>query len=259
MTTITLSESATTAHTPAANRILAVFRLHFVNPSTVVVVPWLIMLFIFLVNYAIWWLIFANTPNASDRADATEGLNWSGASFYIFVYLMVVAVQAINFTFPFAQGYGVTRRDFYLGTSLAFVTLSAGYAVALTVLSFIEEATGGWGLGGHMFTAVYFGTGPWYIRLLTFFTILAFFFFVGAAIAAVYVRWRTHGMLLFFGLLVLLLVGAAALATATSSWPAVGEWFVANGATGVILWSLVPTVLAAVAGYFVLRRATPRN
>jgi len=110
-----------------------------------------------------------------------------------------------------------------------------------------------------MFTAVYFGTGEWYTRLATFFLILAFFFFVGAAIAAVYVRWRTNGMLIFFGLLTVLLVGLAALATFTQSWPAVGEWLVENGANGVILWSLVPTVLAAVTGYFVLRRATPRD
>ena len=259
MTTITLSESASTTHRPAANRILAVFRLHFVNPHTVVIIPWLIMLFIFLVNYAIWWLIDANVQDAADRSDAQQGLGWSGASFYIFVYLMVVAIQAINFTFPFAQGYGVTRRDFYLGTSLAFVALAAGYAVALTVLSYIEEATDGWGLGGQMFTAVYFGTGEWYTRLATFFLILAFFFFVGAAIAAVYVRWRTNGMLIFFGLLTVLLVGLAALATFTQSWPAVGEWLVENGANGVILWSLVPTVLAGVTGYFVLRRATPRD
>ena len=259
MTTVALSESASTARQPAANRILAVFRLHFVNPYTILIVPWLIMLFIFLVNYAIWWLIAANVQDSADLSDAQQGLGWSGASLYIFVYLMIVAIQAINFTFPFAQGYGVTRRDFYLGTSLAFVALAAGYAVALTLLSFIEEATGGWGLRGQMFTAIYFGTGEWYTRLTAFFLILVFFFFVGAAIAAVYVRWRTNGMLIFFGLLTLLLVGLAALATFTESWPAVGEWLVANGANGVILWSIVPTALAAITGYFVLRRATPRS
>ena len=43
------------------------------------------------------------------------------------------------------------------------------------------------------------------------------------------------------------------------SWPAVGEWFAAMGPIGVVAWLLVPTALAAVAGYFILRRATPKS
>jgi hypothetical protein len=39
----------------------------------------------------------------------------------------------------------------------------------------------------------------------------------------------------------------------------VGAWFAANDAVGIVLWSLVPTALAAVAGCAVLRRATPMN
>jgi hypothetical protein len=259
MTSVALTEQASAAHRTIPNRIIAVFRLHFVNITTTIVVPWAIMAIIFIVNYAIWWIIARSVTSQSDLADAQEGFSYSGASFYIFVYMMVVAVQAINLTFAFAQGYSVTRRDFYLGTSLAFIALAAMYAAGLTLLSYIEEATGGWGLGGRMFTSIYYGNGEWYVRFLLFLAIFLFFFFVGAATAAVYVRWRTNGMLTFFAVLTLLLVGSAALATLTESWGAVGEWFVANGANGVIAWTLVPTVLSAVAGYLVLRRATPRN
>jgi hypothetical protein len=39
----------------------------------------------------------------------------------------------------------------------------------------------------------------------------------------------------------------------------VGAWFAANDAVGIVLWSLAPTALAAVAGCAVLRRATPMN
>lgn len=74
--------------------------------------------------------------------------------------MMVVAIQVLNLTFPFALGYGVARRDFYLGTTLSFVMLSVGYGALLTVLGYIEEATGGWGLGGKLFTAIYFSDGP---------------------------------------------------------------------------------------------------
>jgi len=259
MTALTVSESAASARTTTNNRLLAIVRLHFVSPMTTIVVPWMILGFIFLVNLAIWAIIFSSVTDAQDRNDAQEGLSWSGASFYIFVYMLFVAIQAINLTFPFAQGYGVTRRDFYVGTSIYFVLLSAMYAAGLTVLSLIEDATDGWGLGGHMFTSVYFGVGEWYVRFGLFFTIFAFFFFVGAAFAAVYVRWRANGMIALWAAITLLIVALIALVTLTDSWPAVGTWFVDTGVNGVILWSLLPTALAAITGFFVLRKATPRN
>ena len=259
MTTATLAGSAHRARPAAQNRILSVFRLHFVNVSTTIVVPWMIMAFIFLVNLAIWAVIFSSVTSAADRADVEEGLTWSGSSLFVFAYMTVVAVQAINLTFPFAQGYSVTRRDFYLGTALAFVSLSAFYAAGLTVLSLIEDATGGWGFHGHMFTSVYFGVGPWYVRFTLFFVLLLFSFFVGTAFAAVYVRWKANGMIALFAAITVLVVALGALATVTDGWPAVGAWFERNGTNGVILWSLVPTVVAGITGYLVLRRATPRN
>jgi hypothetical protein len=259
MTTIALEEPASAARRTTPNRALAVLRLYFVNVSSIILVPLLIMGFIFIVNWVIWLLIFTNVQDASDRADAQAGLSWSGASFYIFVYMMVVAVQSMNLVFPFAQGFSVTRRDFYLGSAAAFATLSVGYGALMTLLSVIEVATNGWGLNGRMFTSVYFGTGEWWVRFGIYTVLFLFFFFVGAAVATVYVRWRTNGILTFFAALTVLLVGASAIITLTGSWPAVGEWFVATGVNGVIAWTLVPTVIAAVTGYLVLRRATPRS
>lgn len=259
MTTATLAESASSTRATPSNRILAVFRLHFVNVSTTIAVPWMIMGFIFLVNLAIWAIIFSTVTSASDRADVEQGLSWSGASSFIFVYMAVVAIQAINLTFPFAQGYSVTRRDFFLGTSIAFVALAAFYAAGLTALSVLEDATNGWGLGGRMFTSIYFGVGPWYTRFVLYFVLLLFFFFVGAAFATVFVRWKANGMIALFATITVLLVAVGALITLTESWPAVGTWFNDSGVNGVILWTLVPTAIAGITGYFVLRRATPRN
>lgn len=257
MTAIALSGAA--SRTRSSSRVMATFRLHFVNYETVIVLPWLIMAFIFSVNWLIWWMITRSLTSAADLADAREGFGWSGAMFFIFVYMMVVAVQAVNLTFPLAQGYGVTRRDFYLGTSLAFVVLSVAFAIVLTLLAFVEEATGGWGVGGSMFTLNYFGGDVWYSRLWMFLLAFLFFFFIGAATAAIYVRWHTRGMYAFFAALGLLLVGSAAVATLTRTWPAVGDWFLAVGVDGLVLWSLVPTVLSAALGYLILRRATPRE
>lgn len=259
MTTTTLTAPSTAAgNAPGAfGRILNVTRLHLTNKLPIMVLPLMILGFIFLVNYLLWWLIFSVADTDGAR-NASEGMQFSGASMFIFVYMLVVAVQAVNLTFPFAQGYSVTRRDFYLGSSLVFVLLSAYYAAIMTVMALLERATNGWGFGGAMFDVIYFRTENPLLQFAQFFLLFLFFFFIGAAVASVYVRWKSNGMLVFFAALTLLLVGIIALVTVTENWPAVGSWFAANGALGVAVWSLVPTALAAITGFLLLRRATPR-
>jgi hypothetical protein len=255
-----MTTTATTRQ-PAGSfeRITRITRLLLANPWTTIAMPWIVIGGIFVVNWLIWLIMFSNL-SGSDAADAREGIQYSGASSWMFVYMFIIAVQAINLAFPLALGYGATRRDFYLGTSVTFVVLSAMYAVGLTILSVIEQLTNGWGLGGTMFTAIYFGGDvAWYVRLGIFFCGLLFFFFVGSLFATFWVRWKANGMVGGFGLLALLLVGVIALITYTGSWPAVGDALARAGAPGIATWLLVPTVLAAIAGFFVLRRATPRS
>jgi hypothetical protein len=239
-------------------RIWNATRLNLVNKWTVYWIPLMILGFIWLVNLIIWWIIHSSTTG-SDRQDALDGTEWSGASFYIFVYMLVIAVQSMNMTFAYALGLSLTRREFYLGSSLAFVVLSVSYGAILTTLSYLEEWTNGWGVGGHMFTSVYFGSGPVWQRLFVFTAAMLFFAFIGAVSGAIFMRWRTNGLLIAAAVSVLLVLGAAALITGTQNWPAVGEWFVASGPHGVVAWTLVPTALAGLAGYFILSRATPKG
>jgi hypothetical protein len=255
MTTLT---ALSTTPVPFARRIMNVVRLNVANPWTAIIWPWIILAIIFVANLAIWFLILSATPE-SEHADIKEGLQFSGASGYFFVYMLVVAVQTMNSTFPFALGYGVTRRDFYLGSAVTFVLLSAAYAVGMTVLSLLEEATGGWGLGGRMFTAVYFGSGSPLERLWIFFCLFMFFFFIGAALATVYVRWRAAGMIIFFATLGFLLIGAGALIVFTDGWAAIGGFFEGAGFVGSYTASLAIAAVAGVAGYLILQRATPRS
>ncbi|MFB2555204.1 hypothetical protein [Herbiconiux liangxiaofengii] len=242
-------------------RIVPVARLHVVNRLQVFIIPAAILLFILFVNLVIWWLILRAVTDPADRADTLEGLQYSGASFYVFVYAIVLGAQAVAFAFPYALGMSVTRRDFWLGSALAFVGLSALYSAFITVLAMIEQATDGWGLGGRMFTVLYFGgeDAPWFQRFLVFFAVFLFCFFVGAAVATIYQRWRVNGMLVFFAGLTLVLLGAVALVTLTDSWPLVGTWLADTGAVGIAAWSLVPTLVAAVVGFLVLRRSTPKG
>lgn len=256
MSTDTLTPSRPV--TSPLGRILNIVRLHVANPTTIVITPLLILAGIFAVNWVVWWLITTNIAPA-DRMDAQDGFSYSGASLFIFVYMMVVAVQAMSVTFPFALGYGATRRDFYLGSALTFVGLGAFYTVVYTVLAAIEGATGGWGVGGAMFTAMYFGDGAWWERSFAVFAAFLFFLFVGASAATIWVRWKANGMYAYFIGLAFLLVGAGALITWTQSWGRVGEFFATLGFTGSYAASLVLTAIAGVAGFLVLRRATPRT
>ncbi len=257
MTTITADQAVVRTTPASGRRIWRIVRLNLVNKMTTIWLPVMIMTFIWIVNYAIWWIIWAATPPAQ-RAEALDHTQYSGAGFYIFIYMLVVGVTIIAMTFPFALGYSVTRRDFYLGTSLTFGLLAAGYSIAFTLLAYIEEWTNGWGIGGHLFTSIYFGDTLWE-RLFTVFVGLLFCFFLGSTSAIVFTRWKVNGLLTAMAILVIILLGAVALITFTNNWPAVGDWFVSAGPVGVVAWLLVPTAVGAVAGFFLLRRATPKS
>jgi len=254
-----LSPSATSGGYPGGGaRVLSIARLHFVNKSTVFTVPALILTGILVVNLIIWAIIF-NSVAVEDRADVGEGLQWSGSTFYIFVYTFVIAVQAINVTFPFALGYGVTRKHFALGTALALLGLAAVYSITLTLAAMIETWTGGWGFGGKMFTAIYFPANTWYEYLFVYFAYFALFFFTGSFFAAIYSRWRIYGLLLSFLGLAILIIATLAIIGATNAWGEVFAYLGALAPLGFVAWSFVPTAIAALAAFAVIRRATPKG
>jgi len=241
----------------ALSRIWNVVKLNTANPWTTILLPTMIMGIVFVLNLAIWWTIFT-AAGPENVENVSKGLQYSGATTWVFIYMMVVAIQAVNLTFPFALGYGVTRRDFWLGSSVTFILLSAMYAIGLSILAWIEDATNGWGFGGRLFTSVFWGDDPWQ-RLVIFFVAFLFFFFFGAAIGTVYVRWKATGVTFFFVALGVVLVAGVILVTFTSNWAMIGNFFATAGLFGTYLWSLVITAISAVAGFFILAKATPRN
>lgn len=243
----------------ALQRIVNVARLHLVNRNAVLWLPLFIMSVIWVASMLIWWVIAAGLGNAGVEAGEDGVIVMGGASSFLVIYMLVVAVQAVNLTFPFAQGYSVTRRDFYLGSALAFVGLTLFYSILMTALATAEAATNGWGLNGYMFGFAQFGVEGVLPTFYLYFMALLFFFFLGMAVAAMYVRWHSWGITGFFAGLTFLVIGLIALATFTESWPQVGAWFVRNGVIGVAAWSLLPTAVSAVAGFLILRRATPRG
>ena len=67
-------------------------------------------------------------------ADDLEGMRYSWAVLSPQWYLVAVGVQAIGLTFSFALGFGATRRDFWLGTSVMFVLVAVMFAVSIATL-----------------------------------------------------------------------------------------------------------------------------
>jgi hypothetical protein len=237
------------------NEVWRVVRLHAVTPSVFFGIPWIIIGGAWLVMVLIG--IIAGGAGA-DTEKMGEGMRYSWAVLSPQWYLVVVGVQAIGMTLSFALGFGATRRDFWLGTSIMFGIVSLLNAIAIATLVQLEKATDGWWLDVAMFDALWYGQDGWLVDFYTTLALQLFVLFVGASVTTVYLRWRMRGMLVLSSAAVALALGAIAIASFTQSWPAIIEWFGSIGIVGVFTVVLGLAAACAVGGYLVIRRATPR-
>lgn len=238
-----------------AREIWRIVRLHAVNPSIFFGVPWLILAGAWAVTMVLAIIIQgAGAP----RSEVAEGFRSSWAVLSPQWYLVVVGVQAIAYTFSFALGLGATRRDFWLGTGLMFLIVSVVNAIGIATLVQVEQATNGWGIGAHMFDALWYGQYGWLVDAYTTFALQLLVLFIGASITTVYMRWRVRGMMIFlFGGVAVVLAVIAAI-TFAEGWAALGSWLESIGVVGVFTIAFVKALAWAVVGYLVIRRATPR-
>ncbi|WP_430867344.1 ABC transporter permease [Demequina aurantiaca] len=253
----TTSSVVDTTVVPAAHRrVRNVVRLHVANPFSTLILPWLITVAIFGLTMAIQ-LMVVRAAGGVQNLDA-DAFQYTGGISWLAVFMMVVAVQAMNLSFRFALGFSSTRRDFYLGSVVYFAMLSVIYAAGVTALAGIERATDGWGIGSAFFAPGGLASESLGTLFLIYVMVLLLFFFLGAAIATVWVRWKAYGMYVFFFGLAVLVVGGLWLLTATGSWGAVYTYMVGHSVLQVVAWTLPVTILCGVVGYLFLRRATPR-
>ncbi len=252
MTTTMMPTPLTTTARPLTTRIGTIVRLLFANPWTAIYTPLLILSVILLMNLAIWGIVRASIPPEGEMASDVNG-----GVFFLFIYMLVVAVQTVNQAFPLALGYGSTRRDFLLGFGVFAVVLSIGYSVLVATAAAVEQATDGWGLGLTFFTTGVLWQTDWLSGVA--FSVLAFllFFGIGAATASVYVRWKAMGMYVFWAGLAIIIIGAGAMVALLDGWQQVGAFFAVAGVLGSAAWSLIITAFCAVAAWLILRRATP--
>jgi hypothetical protein len=252
MTTITRSIDTS----PLSRRVWNVLRLHAANPWTTLITPWIIFAAIFGANLAIWYAITVSA-GGRDKLDPAAFSN-NGGAWWILVYLMVAAVQAMNLTFRFAIGMGFTRRDYYVGSVAYFTLLAMMFATGITVLALVERATNGWGVQGRFFSPWLGNDFPvfqiWYLIA----AVALLFIFVGVAAATMWVRWAAVGLYVFFGSLVVGVVASVWLITWTKAWESVGHFFVSHSLFALVSMTLPISAACALFGYVMMRKATPR-
>ncbi len=88
------------------SRIWRVVKLHFANPFPVIITPWMVVGIIFLASLTVWWIVGVAAGPEAERPTG-EGFQYSGAVFWIFVYMLVVAVLAMNASFAYALGFSL--------------------------------------------------------------------------------------------------------------------------------------------------------
>ena len=253
MTAVATVPIARTEARSRVHEIWRIVRLHTVNPSIFFGVPWLILGGAWAVT-----MVIALILRGAGIPPELDGFRYSWAVLSPQWYLIVVGVQAIAYTFSFALGFGATRRDFWLGTSVMFVFVSLEMAAAIATLVQIEKATDGWWIGAGMFDALWYGQSGWLTDFYTTFVLQLLVLFIGASITTIYMRWRIRGMMILLFSAVALVLALVATLTFTESWVAVFDWFASIGILGVFTVLLAKALAWAVAGYFVIRRATPR-
>jgi hypothetical protein len=251
MTTATASPTAVPVRHGASP--IAVLRLHYAKRSMMFGVPLYILLGV-LAFSAIISLIFWRAGSEIGSEEWITGSRNNQGMLWAFIGFMVyMGVQSVATTFPLGLSLGSTRRAFTIGTLLSHVALAAYLAAITAAVFLLEIATNHWFVGFYLTDVIILGDGDLgrllAIQFLTVLTSLS----IGAAFAAVWVRFGNRGTTLMS--LGLGLVLAVALVLLVPYFAQIAEafelWWLAVAAVVVIL-------LSAVAEYACLRRASVR-
>ncbi|WP_062204254.1 hypothetical protein [Demequina salsinemoris] len=254
MTTIESVPGATVPDlAPLARRIGAVLRIHLAGPFLTLIQPWIVTAVIFAVNLAVYGMIAYAAGGVSAIDD--DAFKHGGSVSWVFVFMIVVAVQAMHFTFRFALGLSIDRRDYYLGTLAFFGMLAVTYSIGLTLCAGFERVTGGWWLNAAFFAPIPLDTAPLVTVAYVFVVGFLLAFAVGAFSASVWVRWGARGLYWYFGILAFAVVGLLWSITAAGAWGDVWEFLSLTSLAEIATWALPLVAVCAAGGWLLLRRA----
>ncbi len=227
------------------NTLVNVARYHLVDRLTFVALPWGIMAFSFLVNI----VISLSVPTGP------HGI-YTGGLVTIYVFLLICGALIMTRSLPFGLMLGISRRTYYLGTTLLVVALGVVYGLALTLLQAVERATNGWGVSLHFFRVPWIMDGPWYQTWLTSFVLLVAFFLYGMWYGLVVRRWSVPGLVAFIAAQILVALVVVVAVSMTHNWSAFGHFFTTISA--IALTGVLAAVAAAMGlgGLSTIRRVT---
>ena len=227
-------------------RILDVARMHTVAWLGQLAWPWGIM----AISLATNLLIFASIDEAAPGKNTTGGLS------SLYIVCAIVAAASISQVFPFALGMGVTRRTFYLATTLVNVVQAVAYGVLLYLFNLIEGATNGFGIQLRFFRMPYFDVDNGLLQIAVYAVPFLCLNFLAIFAAVWYVRFGTNGL---FGLLgaVILVSGVLIALIVWQGWFGdIWQWLSSQHQASLLVgWPALVAVLAAVGGMAAIRRA----
>lgn len=227
--------------------VLASARLQLTNPWSMAW-PWGILASSLAINLVVWVLL----------ADGQRDSTGTGGLASIFVVQAIWGFQSVVQLFPFAGGLGLTRRTFALGAGLVLVAQAAVYALVLTLLRYLEAATGGFGLSMRFFRVPLLTrehpVEQWFVHLAGFLLVSA----LGLLAGVVHHRWKSTG--LFVAVLGGLL--GVALVAPLLAWSGAGDALLdaLRNSPSWVAMVLLPEAaasFAALAAFLLLRRAVP--
>ena len=231
------------------NRTLAAARMHLVNPLLTIGVPWGIVLLSFAINLPIWAL--------TDAGQAPGG-GITGGVLSLYITVLVVYVQSVTQLLPFAMGISISRRTFYRGTALIAAVSAVVYGIALSILTEVEDATDGWGVGLHFWAPGPVDVDNWALQIVVSGAPMLAAAALGVSFGVVMKRWGQLGLWSMVVSALLVLGGLAILVSWQRAWGDIGTWLTEQSM--VTLTVLVPaalTVVAAGLSFAGLRRIVP--
>jgi hypothetical protein len=225
---------------PASKRISKVVQLNFLNPWPCFITPWIILGILMMATY-----LLGITGLAGLSAD---GVILFRPAYFLLVYLFVIANQTFYHQFPLALSYGVTRKDFYLGSLISSCVTSLMFAVGAMLIALI--------MGDVAIDEPAALSQQGLLLLWAFLSVQS----LGITLTSLYLRWRAVGVGSFF-------IATAALVTAFLFVDGLrGDWdlmprFFFEAEQLAIGWTIATalTTALALAGYWLIRRATPNQ
>lgn len=226
------------------NRAAGVLKMHLRDKFSFLYLPWIILLSSFTVNVFIGVLINEST-----------GFN-TGGLMSIYVYMFVMGIVLVAQSFPFSLGLSVRRSDYFIGTMGVNVVLSGVFSALLTLFSWVEVLTNGWGVKLGFFHLPYLSSGSYVQQFLVYFLVMLVVYLSGFITGSYSKRFGKTGTFTLF--IVLFLLGSlfSVVMTYYEGWTDLFQWFAGKTALDLAVRTVPVSIIFAALSYLFLRRAT---